>query len=668
MVTLQTISPAEEVRLGTRPAVYAALRAAAPTSFVAGVVFWLGYDSGTYGLTSRNGVAIVVWWVLVLAAVLLSGTLGRLGRAATVAGGALAGLAVVSLASTLWASNAAVALAETDRVALYVGVFLVAVLWATQRRVVRWCDGIALGITGVVLLALASRFFPSVVAPGSALPFLSVGNTRLSYPLGYWNGLGALAALAVPLLLRAAVSDGPRATRGLAVAALPSFAATVYLTSSRGGAAELGIALFVFVVCVPRRVRTVVAVAASAAAAVPVLVYLTHASALVNGPLDGRAAQHEGAIAAAILIGASALLGLGYASGLRISAGRLPATARFERPILVAVLVLAVAAFVASNPVTRFRDFKNAPVASGSSLPTVTQHLSSVGGNGRWEMWTISAREFRAHPLLGGGAGSFEQWWTQYRSTANPVKNAHSLYVETLGELGIVGLLLVLGFVVTPIAVGVRRRLGATREHAVTLAGLLAGFATYAVAAGVDWVWQIPGVTLPAIALLGFLVAPRIARESGRARRSRSMSVSLRMILVAVGIAAVAIEAIPMLAQVELDASRAAARGGTASAALGHARSAEAIEPWSPDPYEQMALLHEHRGDLRAARGAIGRAIARDRSNWQLWLVRARLETESGLIQQAASSLAHAKRLNPQWGAQLEHAAKADIAYEASNP
>ncbi len=654
MVTFRTSSPIEEVRADR---VHAALRAAAPTVVVAGIVFWLGYNSGTYSLTSRSAVAIVVWWAIVLAAALLSGSFRRIGRAATVTGISLAGLALWSLASTQWAPNAAAAFAEFDRVALVVGVFLVTVLWCTRRQLTRWCDGIALGVTGIVLLALASRFFPSVVAHGSALKFLQVGGTRLSYPVGYWNGLGALAALATPLLLRLAISGARPAVRGLALAALPAYVATTYLTSSRGAAIEMGVALFVFFVFSPGRVRTAVAIVAGAAATIPIAAYMAHAPTLVNGPLDGHAARHEGAVAAAILVLSSLLLGLAYAWGLRVSASHLPSTARVERPLLVFVLVLAVVGIVASNPAARFHDFKYAPVASGAAAPTVSQHLFSSSGNGRWQMWTVAAREFRQHPLLGGGAGSFEERWARYRPSPTFVKNAHSLYAETLGELGIVGLLLVLGFVVTPIAVGLRRRLRARGEHAATLAALLAGFAAYAAAAGLDWVWQIPGVTLPAIVLLGLLVAPSSAAppivDAGR----RPISPAVRIGVVVVGIAIVAAEAIPMLAQVQLDASHAAALRGAGGTALRHARSAEAIEPWSPDPYEQVALLQEQIGDLSAAKAAIRDAIARDDSDWQLWLVRARLETKSGEIRQAAASLARAKQLNPIWAAQLTNAA-----------
>jgi Flp pilus assembly protein TadD len=43
----------------------------------------------------------------------------------------------------------------------------------------------------------------------------------------------------------------------------------------------------------------------------------------------------------------------------------------------------------------------------------------------------------------------------------------------------------------------------------------------------------------------------------------------------------------------------------------------------------------------------IGEAIDRDRTDWRLWLVSARIETEAGNITEARSDLRRAKSLNP---------------------
>lgn len=619
----------------------------------AAITFWLAYDSGSYGLVSRTGVAIVVWWAIVLAAVVLSETVRPIGRAALVTGSALAGFAVWTLASVGWAPNASAVFAEFDRVALAFGVFLIAAVVSTRQRAPRLSDGIALGIALIALIALGSRFVPSVIASGSSLQILQVSGTRLSYPVGYWNGLGALLAIGVPLVLRIAVADIGAAARAAAVASLPAIAATIYLTSSRGAAIEAAIAVFVFFLVCPWRVRTLIAAGAGLLATVPLILYFRHAPVIVDGPFDTHAAHHAGAIAAAIFVASAAAVAVVYWYGVRLVESRVPSTQRLERPLVVAALLLVCVGFAVSHPAQRFNDFKNGPVES-----TPSQHFVSASGNGRWQMWGIAMREYRHHPVLGGGAGSYGTWWLQYRTSATFVQNAHSFYVETLGELGPVGLFLVGVFVLMPLAVGVRRRLAAHGEHALVLAAAIAGFVAWAVAAAVDWVWQIPGVTLPAIVLMALLVTPTtIAGPVGGRRRARLTAA--RAVIAVAGIAAIAGEAIPLLAQLELDASQTAARRGNGAAAVHHARLVESFAPWAPEGYEQVALLQERLGNLGAARTAIARALSRDGRSWELWLTQARLQTESGQIRVATASLEHAKRLNPVWAEELARAAAA---------
>src|SRR4029078_5655091 len=97
-------------------------------------------------------------------------------------------------------------------------------------------------MVGIVLLALVGRFFPSAfsVEPSTILPTI---NSRLSFPLGYWNGLGIEMALAYPLLLSIMASRQSRLARGLAAAPLPVLGAVMYLTSSRGAYAAAIVAV-----------------------------------------------------------------------------------------------------------------------------------------------------------------------------------------------------------------------------------------------------------------------------------------------------------------------------------------------------------------------------------------------------------------------------------------
>ena len=66
----------------------------------------------------------------------------------------------------------------------------------------------------------------------------------------------------------------------------------------------------------------------------------------------------------------------------------------------------------------------------------------------------------RDEPLLGTGAGSFEAHWFRERSVAFHARDAHNLYLETLAELGPVGLALLLATLALPLlALPAARRL-----------------------------------------------------------------------------------------------------------------------------------------------------------------------------------------------------------------
>src|SRR5262249_36213167 len=108
--------------------------------------------------------------------------------------------------------------------------------------------------------------------------------------------------------------------------------------------------------------------------------------------------------------------------------------------LLVAV---AIAGLVASHPVARFDTFRNNSVHYAGSQTILNQHLLTTSGSGRWQLWSAAVSEFRAHPLNGGGAGSWRSWWLQHESLPLFTQYAHSLYLESLAELGIVGLLLI---------------------------------------------------------------------------------------------------------------------------------------------------------------------------------------------------------------------------------
>jgi len=92
-------------------------------------------------------------------------------------------------------------------------------------------------------------------------------------------------------------------------------------------------------------------------------------------------------------------------------------------------------------------------------------------------------------------------------------RDAHSLYIETAAELGVLGLIaLLLAF-----AGGILAAVKATSRNRAAAAGPVAVLAAWALHAGLDWDWEMPAVTLIALACAGYLCA--LANLPGAAGR-----------------------------------------------------------------------------------------------------------------------------------------------------
>jgi hypothetical protein len=619
----------------------------AVTAVVAAAVFWLAFDGGSYGLDSRAVAAIVLWWTAGLAVVLGLWPVARPPRAALLAGGLLAAFGAWTGLSILWAESAERAVTELNRVSLFLAVFAVTALASTRAALTRWCDGLAIATAGIGLVALGRRLLMPDALPGGDVPDVLLATlTRLGWPLDYWNGLAMFVALGLPLLLRLATSARWGISRAVAVGVFPALGAGLYLTSSRGGFAAAALGLAVFVAATPRRWAAAGALAAGLGGAALAIAVLLPRDALANDPFDAPEAIGQGRSAAALILLLCVASGVAFWLGGRLLAGvRIPRAAGIA--LVAAVAVAAVAGIAAAHPVQRFDDFK-APPAAFEDEDFIRSHLLSGGGSGRWQFWGSAVDEWQTRPVVGRGAGSYESWWAEHAPFWFFVRDAHSLYLETLGELGLVGLALLLGVLGTGVAAGVLRLRATAGEARVAVAALLGLVAAYLVAAGIDWMWELTAVTVVAMVGLGLLTGPATAAPVGAVRAPRSgRRLAVGVAALVAGWILIVAQALPFLSSLEISRSQAAVRANDTEAALDRAEAAQALEPWAASPYLQLALVRETAGDLAGARAAIADAIERDPLDWRLWLVRTRLETKDGAVAEARESLARAIELNP---------------------
>jgi O-Antigen ligase len=581
----------------------------------------LAFRSGGY-FPSEWGVELLVLGLIALIAVLLRErpTIARL-EAAVLAG--LLGLAVWTLASTAWSPGADQPVLASELTLVYVAGAGAALLALSRERVQALLLGVTGGITVVGLYALETRLIEGRM--GSVTDVLS--GSRLVEPIGYANALGSIAAIGLVLALAFALTGANAPIRALCASALVPLAVVLYVTLSRASYLVLAVGLIVFVAVGRSR-----AVAGGLLIVAPwplVAILLAERSPLTQAGLDVARAREAGHRLAWELAALALVSGAGGALTARLA----PRLVRWAigacavcAGVVIALLVAAGPVRIADRALDRLRE---PPPATGSNLD---RRVLSVSGSGRTAYWRVAVRMVERQPLVGEGGGSFERWWLQERPIANDARNAHSLYLETLAELGPLGLALLLLALGTPL-VAIRR---CRRDPLAVAAG--AAYAAWLVHAGLDWDWQIPAITLAALAC-GCAVLVRARRETTReplAGVRRSLWLAAIVPLLVVGL-------VMNVGNRAADGAQRAIVRGDDVRAVAEARRARAWQPWAAQPWQLLGEAESARHDDARARESLHTSLDRNPASWITWydLVSVTVGHER------ADAVRRAKALNP---------------------
>lgn len=601
----------------------------------------MSYTNGGFDPTTRAYAAIAAWWLIGAGAALTLWTarspISRLALAAPIL---LALYTLWILLSMSWAPDGERAFQQFNEVSLYVAVLVLAIALARIVPASWLVGGIALAIAGIAVISFLSRVLPSTFSGSTQQSeILSALGVRLSFPLGYWNGLGIEVALAFPLLLSIMASRRSRIASALAALPLPVIAADMYLTSSRGAFAAAGVAIVAFLVLAANRWTALSATVAAAIAGVAAVYVIRPRHALVSGQMATPLGDHQGHVVALVVLVTGVVIALAWLGAAELGR-RLPTPPSLVGWATAAVLVVAtVAGIVASHPVRRFEEFK-APSHLTGSANFVEQHLLSSSGSGRWQLWSEAVSQFRAHPLNGEGAGSYDFWWLQHRPIPLFSQYAHSLYLEALGELGIVGLLLLAAALLVALAGAVR---AAFLLRSPEVAGLAACAIGFFFAAGYDWVWQLAGIAVVGVGALGLALG---ALPSSRAAPWGRFDIA-RPALALVAVAAIVPQVVVLAAGLHLQNASVAAANGNLRREKSEALAAKAVEPWSSTAYLRLAQVDLDVGKLGPARSLLESAIRRSHDNWELWWYAAQIDVRRGDILAAKRELDEARKLDP---------------------
>jgi hypothetical protein len=637
------------------------------------LIAYFGFNSGgLFELTTAFGTLLVLAVILVYIASARE-PLAGLSPLGAIACGALALFALWTLLSSNWSHSSGRALIAFDRALLYLAILA---LFACMRRSLeryRWLlRGLLAAAVAISLVALTSRLLPALLptTPGPV-------SDRLSYPLTYWNTFALLVGFACILAAHHTSDERePAAVRIGAAAALPLLAATLLLTFSRGAIAVTVFSVAVYIVLA--RPRGLLGGALAALPAIAIALVHTYSASLIHPgtPLTPAAidqAHHLALILGACAVGAGILRALSLTIDARVA--RLPAPSpraiRVARVAAVSFSALVLAGFVVGGGVSalhrQYENFVN-DTHTTSGIEGQPGRLLAVGNDGRLPLWNVARDDaFGADALKGTGAGTYQLQWQRHRSENHERLYAYSLYFETIGELGLVGgLLLAICLLTILLGIGLRLR-GPGRPvyaagFAVTIAWLLH--------AGVDIDWQTPAVCVPVFALGGLALArpsegeyretepERTGAPSRLEALARLSTGAVRPLLALICLAIAVVPAQIAIAQSHLHDSIEALNAGSCSRVRSDANDAISAIGIGPRPYEVLAMCAARDGDPAAALRWAKAGVARDPNSWEPHYVLGLAQGSAGADPRPA--IAAAEKLNPRSQLLQEAATKLD--------
>jgi hypothetical protein len=659
---------------------------------LAAIVCWVTfYAKGGIKLETMSTTEIVLTFaggLTTAAAVLLTAERGRLYGIWAVA--LLLAFTLLGAISIAWSVQPDNSWTDAGRMLAYTAVFAAAVGLA-RLAPGRWpaiLGGLALASVIVCSYALLTKVFPGL-APSDLY-------ARLEAPFGYWNATGLAAAMGVICCTWLGARRGGNALLGaLAYPAMGVLLLTLTLAYSRGALIALAIGLLLWFSLVPLRLRGAAVLVAGAlgAGAVTAWDFSTHALSAEGVPLTERAsAGHQLGVALVAMIVVLALAGIavGFATARR--APRPPAR-RAAGAALLALIALALILFAGALTFSH-RGLTGSISHALSALtnpnakppPNTAGRLTAVASV-RARYWKEALEVFDAHPVLGAGAEGYATARLRYRTVPLQVRHAHGFIVQTLADLGLVGLLLSLALLASWMAAAGRathpfnrrwtrwqawRRLGshdgpgwralkereliAYTPERIGLLSMLCLVVVFGAHSLVDWTWYVPGDACVALLCAGWLAGrgplTQAAHDGLPARAPAAHFATVRRpgpdrswrtwweeaprgVPVAVAGTVVIVALLAMFAQWQPQRSADAREEAQAllannpAAASAAADRAISRDPLSAEALFVLASVQSVSGEEGLARATLERAVRLQPSNPQTWLALGRADLSS---------------------------------------
>jgi hypothetical protein len=336
---------------------------------------------------------------------------------------------------------------------------------------------------------------------------------------------------------------------------------------------------------------------------------------------------------------------------------------------------------------------------TNAKVPNTPGRLTAVSSV-RAQYWKEALEVFEADPVLGVGAEGYGTARLRYSTQALDVRHAHGFVVQTLADLGIVGLVLALALFTTWLTAAGRathpfnrrwsgwrsvlNRSGGGRPgwrrwtvagrpapYGPERVGMLAMFTVvfvFGVHSLIDWTWYIPGDACVALLCAGWLAgrgpltgetetpdgdgaaespatAPLRARFPSRATLRPATILIAGTVLAGTGLAAWS-QWQPLRAE---DATQRSLLllASDPPAALAEAEGAVGDDPLSARALIYLARVQQDRGEIAVARATFQRAVRLQPANPETWLALGEFDLQAK-PQDAVEELGAAIYLNPE--------------------
>jgi O-antigen ligase len=567
--------------------------------------------------------------------------------------------------SVVWSVQPDESWQEAGRMLAYSALFAaaVALVRLAPRRWSSLLGGVLLASVVVCAYALLTKILPNQLDPGD--PY-----ARLRAPYDYWNAIGLSAAMGVvSCLWLGARRTGHALLGALSYPAMGLLLVTLLLSYSRGALLAVGIGVALWFCVVPLRVRgaAVLLVGGLGAVAVVGWDFSQHALSSEGVALAERvnAGNQLGVLLAAVLVGLTlAGLAIGFATGHhapRPLVRRRIGVLLLSLPVIAVVALLGLLAHSSRGLTGSISHDVSALTNPNAPLPANTPGRLTSVGSVRARYWKEALEVSSEHLALGAGAGGYATARLRHRTETLDVTHAHGYLVQTLADLGLVGLALTLALLAAWLAAagaathpfnrrwsaGVWRRIdapySAERVGLLTMLCVVFAFGAHSL---VDWTWYVPGNACVALLCAGWLAGHGPLSGATVVRKPVARGPLAAAVMLVALVAAWA-QWQPLRS---FDASNQALALLPSNPAAARAAAEHAVsrDPLSTQALFTLATVQQKDGESAQARATLQRAVRLQPSNPQTWVALGEYDLQANDSREALKELRAAVYLNPE--------------------